>query len=667
MLRCSILTAMLLSAAVSCAQINLGKDECGPLFDLWVERLRLVKQVCCDSVPGTASVMFNDWYRSARTDIKEGKYKVLRRGLVADARPLISVIDVVNNERLFGGDGMDAREFFAYQAALSEKEKNIFKTLHLVFSIRFFETEQENYLRTGLYYSQAGALDFADWEKSDINEGLAKIYKFLLDIIEDNRTADPSVLTSGHYDRFSLLFRELTGVKPPPYAEKEAVKQYLEYFALPLAYGFGRQMLFDPNDPLHYVNPDVSGNYNQGRYGGAHFNKLFNSIYPVEIENLIQHIQEIKKNSCARATTYELGEVLVDVATLPAQPVKNQRELKEPASPVPPGKARLLIVAKTSHGRLLNSYDHNIFSLYPAGGGKPLKLEVNSYGLVPPGHYYIKNDRRPYDSVEVNLPAGASLPVEYVPSTAIRAVYYHPNGSSRPLDFRVDYLVQNKLNAYKLDTIYCDVIREGREAEFNQGLFYVRPLMPPNFYPSSLEAEVATEPNQVSVVSVSGYALLQVQTYDGQKGKRNTRAEIFTAAVNPKTGRRTRLAYINTLNETLGRFDTLFLAPGQYWIEVQYPFTIGRETEITSGSEINTESFENIGSLFISAAGNITENKGVFAEITDLSTNEKIQIRSGVPVDLPADRKYQVRILKDNSRTYDNVVIRAGEQTVIRW
>lgn len=667
MLRCPLLIAMLMSVAVSSAQINMGKDECGPLFDTWVQQLRLVKQVCCDSVAGNSMVMFNDWYQSAKADIREGKYKVLRRGLVAESRPLISVIDVLNNERLIGGEGMDARSFFEYHAALSDKEKNLFKTLHLVFSIRFFEHELDNDLNMGAYYSQMGSLDFEDWEADDIHKGLSKTYKYLLDIIEDNRTADPDVIGIGYYERFSRLFKELTGIKAPAYTEKDRVKEYLQYFALPLAYGIGRQMLFDPNDPLHYIVTNVNGNTNIGRYLGDYFNKLFNSIYPTEIENLIQHIQEIKKVNCARGTPYELGEVIVDVATIPAKQVKVERGFAEPTSKIPAGYARLLIVAKTSTGRLLNSYDHNIFSLYPAEGGKSLKLAVNSYGLVPPGHYFIKNDKRPFDSIEVSLSEGKTREVNYVPSTAIRAVYYYPGSNSKALDFRVDYLVQNRENAYKLDTIYCDVIRGGREAEFNQGLFYVQPVMPPNFYPPVVAAEVATEPNQVSVVSVTGYGMLQVETFNGLRGKRNTRVNIFTSAANPKTGKRTRLTYINTLIESTNKFDTLFLAPGQYWIEAQYPFMLGREIEVAAGTEINTEPFENIGSLFVAAAGNISENNSVFAEITDLTNNEKVQVKSGVPVDLPADRKYHVRILKDSGKEYDNVVIRAGEQTVIRW
>lgn len=66
-----------------------------------------------------------------------------------------------------------------------------------------------------------------------------------------------------------------------------------------------------------------------------------------------------------------------------------------------------------------------------------------------------------------------------------------------------------------LDTILCDVVRDGRIVEVHPRLYYVRPVLPPNYFPAMTRAEVSTNAHNLSTVTVANYGALIVQSYDG--------------------------------------------------------------------------------------------------------------------------------------------------------
>ena len=94
-------------------------------------------------------------------------------------------------------------------------------------------------------YSDFQGISFNDYEADEYTKHAGILYKYLLDIVEDNRAADPEVLTDFYYEKFAPLIKGYTFVKPPSFSDKPAVRRYLEQFAAPLLYGLARTILYD--------------------------------------------------------------------------------------------------------------------------------------------------------------------------------------------------------------------------------------------------------------------------------------------------------------------------------------------------------------------------------------------------------------------------------------
>lgn len=661
MQRWLIITAVLLSTTAS-AQINYGREDCGPVFEKWISDLENVKSLCQGSVHGPALEAFQQWIGDAQKEIRESKFVAIHREPIRYERPLFSVLDVIDRYGRMSSyeTPMDASLFFTYYNSADDREKNIYKTLSFLTAITWFERELE---RSGRMHFQPSVTSLYSFTENAATKNehpyfVSSEYKYFLDIVEDNRIAEFKDPMTAWKEELTTHFTQFTRVKPPAWSDKAALDQYLEIFAQPILYALGRLMLFNKDNP-YYIDmesrPDLEGD---NRFSADYFNKLFVAAFKNNIEALILHLADMKRMYCAATNINELGKITAEVETTAAEQVKPV-EIKVPTSRVSFGMARLLIVAKTSKGRLLNSYDHYIFDLHKNNEKNSIKLAVNAYGEIPPGHYTIYNGKRPYESVEVSLSTGQTASVDYVPSSAVRAYYIKPNGQGIPLDFRIDFLLP-KGDSY--DTVYYDLIRGGKEMEVNPRLYYVRALLPPRFYPPSIGVDVTTEANSLSTVSVAHYGMLSVETYDGMRQPKNVSVNVYGTKINPETGLRKLLTSMNSQYGKTGRNDTLFLEPGIYWIAAQYLFPVGREVQITS-DYLTLEPIENLGSLLVTNSTNSTE----VIEVTDLKTNKTKNATNNVPVDLLTDRKYRVKIIGGKNLVFNNVVVKPGQQTTVRW
>jgi hypothetical protein len=664
MLRWLLIPALWLTHSAVKAQISYGREDCGPVFGSWVEKIEAVKTSARTSYSQQTFALFKKWLDAAKLDLTEGKYKVLRRTEVTESRPLVSVLDVLATyNKTVGGEPMNYGDFFAYYDALSDKEKNYFKTLTFLFNVHFTEFEIAGIAGSGMSYADFQGISFNEYEADEYTKYAGILYKYLLDIVEDNRTADPEVLTAIYYEKFEPLIKGYTYVKPPPFSNKQAVRRYLEQFAAPLLYGIGRTILYDKSSRLYTTIPAYTGPLGGNRYSMDYHYNLFNTMYLTELENLVQHILEIKRNSCARAGINELGQLSVDVKNEALKPIP-QADLGECKGEIPAGKACMMIVAKAANGRLLNDYDYNRFYLYANGSSEiTLSVYANRYTFIPAGNYIIKLQSLLYDSMQLTIGAGETKLFEFLPKTTISVQLQKENGKIIPLNFRIDYLLMSKKNTYALDTVYCDVVRDGRKIEVHPGLYYVRPILPAYYFPAMTKADVTTYAHNLSTVTVAGYGALIVQSYDGLHAKKRMRVDIFTRNINSKTGTRTWLATFHTMTPSGKDFDTMRLAPGLYWVVMDYGFSIGREVEI-GANNITIEPIETLGRLLVT---NGTTSREI-VEVTDLADNSKRQVYNNIAIDVQTDRKYHVKVLRSNgNKDYPNIEVRPGQQTTIRW
>ncbi len=157
------ITAILIGS-VAAAQINYGREDCGPLFDKWIVQLERVKAAKQDSVAGQPMLEFNKWMKEAKKDMAEGKYKILRRTAVTDTRPLFSALDIIQTGKTSGGEKLNAKDFFEYYEAVSENERNLYKTLSWVFNAYEYEKDLEMARYTDMHFSQFLNIQVKDWE-----------------------------------------------------------------------------------------------------------------------------------------------------------------------------------------------------------------------------------------------------------------------------------------------------------------------------------------------------------------------------------------------------------------------------------------------------------------------------------------------------------------------
>ncbi len=663
-----LLLALVLIFYIPCqlpAQINNGKEDCGPLVNNWIEKLETIKSEISGELSAQNIESFRNWIVDAQVDIGEGRFEILKRPevMVPFYTSVISYLHQGTPAEPKPISGYyfntDPQHFFSEFNKAAPREQQDFHAMSFLFRVYSIEMELQNCI---------GKTTCKPWEgyekaiagRFNIND----FYKYLLDIVEYGKEDNPGSDIYNTYAQNQDGMKTFTGLQPPhPMKNSE---EYLRFFGPELLYAFARYNEYLVSQHLAYPITQIpyAGTLGPNRYTVNYYRLLLARVYRTSLETLIQHLVRLR-SKCSGTNLSDMGSLTFETSF---QPVPQQDAGEIPGLPykITAGKGRLLVEQRTASGKYFDPTETIFIYAMPSPANPSLRWvaggNVNRYVELDPGTYFIRSPKPAKDSMVATINFGGTTVVKMPPkgSLAVRAI--GSDGKEIGLTgYRIEILKQNRNNSYQLDTIFFDVWNNSLPPrEMNAGLYRVGIRLPEKYYPVFLYAPEAVEvkPNTKTQVILYGFGDLLVRTFNGTGAEvRNMRIDVFTKEKNSKTKEYTHLTRTTS-------FDTLHMRPGHYRLQIDYPFPVIREVEIMSDGLI-IEPVDNLGSITISNGKPTKE----IIEVMNNETKKTISVRNNSTIDVE-EGTYTVKIPANGSNVAQqrpSVKVKPGMVTTVNW
>jgi hypothetical protein len=638
-----------------------GKEDCGPLFDIWINSLNYGMSGT-DSVPRDPKAKY--FLEVLKHDMEQGRYRILdgeptdqviMRSLINTFRQAIKsnrhpIIDL--NKEPVAYD-----EFISGWNELNPGDQYKLSNRSLLFLVADLGNTKDYVIEGDIYF-------FVN--EGDPNRGVTgsvnKLYQYLLDYVEYKRE-NPAFLDLEYYTLNYGRFYMITGVSAPKPDDTEKVKEYLRIFSKELLFAFG--LYIDLHLEVYKQKLINNGPNFSDRLKPGHYRKLLGPLYKAAVNSVIDEIKLLKKN-CATSSPQARGEIRFNQSfkDLPMHP--KRADVAPSLDPIKEGMGQIAVLYEDAEGMAKNE---TISWWQIDASGKwdrsnVQRTQTNGWYHIRPGHYkvyYEGLDRR--DSIIADVYANDRNIFQFPPKgrLSIHTGLYDLNPSNRYIT-NMGYWVYKEVprpGGLYFDTVYLWFNLNAQYGDFHEGEYVVKMQMPPQFFPTINWTRVNINPSQETTVEITGYGSLLVETPNGSGAKQELTVWIMTREKNQRTNEYTSLRRINS-------YEKLFMRPGLYRLEIGYPVKQVREIEIKS-SQPTVEKITNMGSLLVT---NGTDSKE-WVEIYDARTKRLIHsVRNNVPIDMPAGEVYEVRVRKSGNagtQTFNNVQLQAGAQQKISW